>query len=291
LIAGNSNYSGTYRGLTSLAIDSYRTAPDDCETWGCIDAYALYRSYILALLRGSDFVNTSITGYGLGATGTLSSLATDLYRAGCAVIAGQGNEASESVGAPANAYGALAVGAYEFSSGNSYASQTPGPTSDGRFRPTTPVESKERSGRIYAHVLNMGTREFDTGFDNVEGIGQPRLDGVQIELIGGAVNVFDGVSTSVEFDVGAGAKRLSATIWWQNDATHQNDIDLYLLKPSGDISDYSVTHNSVFERVQVVEPIAEGTRSIEIQGYDVGSSLPFLPGIERVYYSIMIEYL
>ncbi|MHC4376868.1 MAG: S8 family serine peptidase [Planctomycetota bacterium] len=336
LIAGNSNYSGTYRGLTSLAIDSYRTAPDDCETWGCIDAYALYRSYILALLRGSDFVNTSITGYGLGATGTLSSLATDLYRAGCAVIAGQGNEASESVGAPANAYGALAVGAYEFSSGNSYASQTPGPTSDGRFKPdfqmphlvesassssdsnlttpsgtsyatavatgfasvvrqiawpTTPVESKERSGRIYAHVLNMGTREFDTGFDNVEGIGQPRLDGVQIELIGGAVNVFDGVSTSVEFDVGAGAKRLSATIWWQNDATHQNDIDLYLLKPSGDISDYSVTHNSVFERVQVVEPIAEGTRSIEIQGYDVGSSLPFLPGIERVYYSIMIEYL
>ena len=52
-----------------------------------------------------------------------------------------------------------------------------------------------------------------------------------------------------------------------------------------------MTHNSVFERVQVVEPIAEGTRSIEIQGYDVGSSLPFLPGVERVYYSIMIEYL
>lgn len=33
------------------------------------------------------------------------------------------------------------------------------------------------------------------------------------------------------------------------------------------------------------------SRYIEIQGYDVGSSLPFLPGIERVYYSIMIEYL
>ena len=336
LIAGNSNYSGTYRGLTTLAIDSYRTAPDDCETWGCIDAYAVYRSYILALLRGSDFVNTSITGYDEGATGTLSSLATDLYRGGCAVIAGQGNLSSESVGAPANAYGALGVGAYELSSGNSYSSQTPGPTSDGRFKPdfqmphlvesasnssdsalttpsgtsyatavatgfasvvrqiawpTTPVESKERSGRIYAHVLNMGTREFDTGFDNVEGIGRPRLDGVQIELIGGAVNVFDGVNTRVEFDVGAGAKRLSATIWWQNDAVNQNDIDLYLKKPSGAVTDYSVTHNSVFERVQVLEPIAEGSRSIEIQGFDVGSSLPFLPGIERVYYSIMIEYL
>ncbi len=336
LIAANSNYTETHRGLTTLAVDSYRAAPNDCALPGCISSYALYRSCILAMLRGSDFVNMSITDHTAGSTGTLSSLATDLYRAGCAVISGQGNDPAENVGAPANAYGALSVGAYELSSGNSYSSQTPGPTSDGRFKPdfqmphlvesasntsdsalwapsgtsyatavatgfasvvrqiawpTSPVESKERSGRVYAHVLNMGTREFDTGFNNTEGIGRPRLDGVQIELIGGAVNVFDGVSTSVEFDVGAGAKRLSATIWWQNDAANQNDIDLYLKKPSGAVTDYSVTHNSVFERVQVVEPIAEGTRSIEIHGYDVGSGLTFLPGIERVYYSILIEYL
>jgi hypothetical protein len=140
------------------------------------------------------------------------------------------------------------------------------------------------SGKVYAALINSGPNDWDTPFDNQEGVGQFQLPQGGT-YISGSRTVADGQSKFVTFSVPANCTEISAAIWWPEGAgnTHR-DIDLYLLKPDGSISDSSISEPSVFEHVRVFSPITSGTRQLEIRGFDV----PFLVN-QTVYFSIFVK--
>jgi serine protease AprX len=141
------------------------------------------------------------------------------------------------------------------------------------------------SGKVYAALINSGPNDWDTPFGNQEGVGPFELPQGGT-YYAGSRTVANGESKFVTIDVPVGCTEISAAIWWPEGAgnTHR-DIDLYLLKPDGSVSDSSISVPSVFEHVRVFEPITSGTRQVEIRGYDV----PWLVN-QTVYFSIFVKY-
>ena len=139
-------------------------------------------------------------------------------------------------------------------------------------------------GKIYAALINSGPNDWDIPFDNAEGAGQFELpDGGTYYR--GSRTLSDGESKFKEFNVPAGADKVSVAIWWPEKQgwTHR-DIDLYLENAAGNISDSSISGPSVFEHCWVTNP-GSGDREIEIYAYDV----PWLKS-QTVYYSIFVHY-
>lgn len=123
------------------------------------------------------------------------------------------------------------------------------------------------AGLIYAALINAGPDEWGE-FDNTTGTGHFALP-LNGTTISGTRNVSRHESEFVEFDVPSGSTGIAVSIWWaEKPSNTHRDIDLYLNKPDGTVSDSSLSEPSVFEKVTVGSPIS-GTRDIRIYGYSI----------------------
>ncbi len=90
----------------------------------------------------------------------------------------------------------------------------------------------------------------------------------------GKVSVTHGQTINIPLNMPGGAHDVvDGALWWPETAaqTH-NDIDLYLVDPSGNVRDFSWSIPSVFERARVEGSIPSGTWTLRIHGYRVSGS-------------------
>jgi len=125
-------------------------------------------------------------------------------------------------------------------------------------------------GSTYARMIMKGDRVHP--YDEREGAGRLRLDTCTLSHWG-KVNIVPSLQTinvpvvQIPIQVAAGFDRIEAAIWWPENATaFHNDIDLYLLDPNGNEVAKGVHGTSVFERVEVANPVA-GTWIVKIKTY------------------------
>ena len=139
------------------------------------------------------------------------------------------------------------------------------------------------AGKIYAGLLVGGNREWDTPFNNDEGVGEFSLP-LGGTLYTGKRVVSNGQNKYVTIDVPTDADTVEVAIWWPEDpGVIHRDIDVYIQRPDGSTSDTSLSVPSVFERVKI-NNASSGERKIRIHGY----SVPIFQS-QTVYYAIHVH--
>ncbi|QDU68514.1 S8 family serine peptidase [Engelhardtia mirabilis] len=139
------------------------------------------------------------------------------------------------------------------------------------------------AGKVYAGLLVGGTREWDTPFNNTEGVGRFALP-LNGTLYTGSRTLSNGDNAYVTINVPSTADTVEVAIWWAEKPgwTHR-DMDVYIQRPDGTTSDSSLSVPSVFERVKV-NNASSGNRDIRIHAY----SVPWLKN-QTVYYAIHVH--
>lgn len=145
-------------------------------------------------------------------------------------------------------------------------------------------------GQVYAQLILSGQQPFP--FNNTSGAGPLRLptDGW---AWWGKVSISNGMTIDIPLNIGGGIfNTFDAALWWPETAIQflfgiridlHNDVDLYLVDPSGAVQAFSFSVSSVFERARVTGPVALGTWKLRIRGYNV----PFGP--QTVYWAADIH--
>jgi hypothetical protein len=317
IINSNSNLGGNWRGVADTTADSWDVTDDGGAAPSCL---AVQRALNAAALV-SDKVVTASLSCGSDFTDATAQAADAAYDAGMLVFFANGNggPGSGTVSAPGGAHKVIGVGAFDVSSGNQYAGQSRGPTSDGRIKPDLQMPTNTEStsnagntsqgticctsgatpyasstallltdwfgnfltapGKIYAMLLNYGENRFGQ-IDNTEGVGPVELGTGGVHWSGARTLNASGQNSYVNFTVPAGTEDLRAAIWWPEGAAEaHDDIDLRVEHPPGTPVQSSISINSVFEHVIVSNPAA-GDWRIRIRGFDVDS------GPQTVYYAI-----
>jgi hypothetical protein len=137
-------------------------------------------------------------------------------------------------------------------------------------------------GQVYAQLILFGqfpptTTPPDLLFDNTVGAGLLRLT-ASGESWWGNVQITPTLVVNLTLNVtGPAYNALDGAIWWPEAPPNSsstlgeihNDIDLYLIDPSGKERASSRSGPSVFERVRVTGPIATGNWTLSIRGYGV----------------------
>lgn len=140
-------------------------------------------------------------------------------------------------------------------------------------------------GQIYAMLINAGTGTVYPAWDNINGAGLVSLP-VNGHLWWGAVTAGTTSGSMIDIPLGLSVtnQSLSVTIWWPESIRGQhNDVDLYVLNPSGVRVAHSDTGPGVWEKAQVpAGQLFSGTWTIRIQSYAVASP-------QRVYYAINFQ--
>lgn len=137
ILTGNADLGDRYRGMTDVRIDSYRVYERKSQDGMCsadLDTEAAAHALALAASRGARVILVETQG-DASSSGALAGAADAAFEAGCVVIAPVGNLGAGEVRAPANARGALGIGAYDITSGEWYSQQSHGKTEDGRPKP------------------------------------------------------------------------------------------------------------------------------------------------------------
>jgi hypothetical protein len=140
-------------------------------------------------------------------------------------------------------------------------------------------------GQVYAQLILSGQTPYP--FDNTVGAGPLRLqpDG---SAWWGKVSVADRATVDIPIAISRStANTLDAAIWWPEVALDvasstsdpHNDIDLFLVDPSGNTRASSTSANSVYERCRLAGPVAQGGWKVRVRGFHV----PF--GIQTVYWA------
>ncbi|HEU5101227.1 MAG TPA: S8/S53 family peptidase [Roseiflexaceae bacterium] len=123
-------------------------------------------------------------------------------------------------------------------------------------------------GQVYALLILSGQNPYP--FDNTSGAGPLRLS-IDGETSSGKVSVGHGLTIDIPLNIsGTSPNTLDGALWWPESATQpHNDIDLYLIDPSGAEQAKSADDTSVFERARVAGAIAPGLWTLRIHGFDV----------------------
>lgn len=134
IITGNSNYGNSYRGFSAGTVDSWKVHATGAGS--TLSSSAILRAIDQAAYWGDHLANMSF-GSDAGPTGTTAEACDDLFEAGCAVFAANGNDGggSGTVDSPACAHKVIGVGAYDVDSLADASYQSDGPTSDSRYKP------------------------------------------------------------------------------------------------------------------------------------------------------------
>jgi len=147
-------------------------------------------------------------------------------------------------------------------------------------------------GQVYVHLILSGVRYYP--FDNTTGAGPLELptDGW---VWWGKVAISNGVTLDIPLEVkGAWAWALArrtllgtgldGALWWpESPQLPHNDIDLYLIDPSGVERASSLSVKSIFERARFDGPVATGRWKLRIRGYDVRT------GLQNVYWAAHVR--
>jgi serine protease AprX len=142
-------------------------------------------------------------------------------------------------------------------------------------------------GQIYAQLILSGQQPFP--FNNITGAGRLRMPAAGLASWGKTTVLDMGSSTIHTINIplnlsGATLNTLDAALWWPERATQpHNDIDLRLIDPAGTVRATSDSGPSVFERARVSGPIASGSWTLQIRGYDVPT------GSQDVYWTAYVR--
>lgn len=311
IITANANQGNDFRGVTGITLDSFKVYATATPCGG-LDQAAAVRGFQTAVAVLDRVIVAEMQGSG-DHLSTIAQAANAAFDAGAVVIAANGNNGPNAgtVNCPANARRAIGVGNFDVQTTNQIASQSRGPTADGRFKPDiqaptnteTASNASDTATRIFtgtsgatpyasgaAALLRNWLRgtsfSIDPGqvyahlilsgqkpypFDNTSGAGPLRLP-TDGTASWGKVNVTNNATINIPFGVGSGtANTLDAAIWWPESNGH-NDIDLSLVDPAGNIRASSVSVNSVYERCRVTGAVTSGTWQVRIRGFNVPSS-------------------
>lgn len=316
IITANGNQGNAYRGVTAITLDSFKVYPSGCgglntaaAVRGFQAAVAVLDRVIVAEMQGTGSETSSIS--------VAADQAFDAGAVVIAANGNNGPNAS-TVNVPANAHKVLGVGDFDVQTLAQIDSQSRGPTGDGRIKPDiqTPTNTETASnssstalrifggtsgatpyaagagallrnwlrgtnfnidpGQVYAHMILSGQQVYP--FNNTSGAGRLILptDG---HAWWGKVTVTNGATIDIPIDIGSARSSLDGALWWPETAAQQhNDIDIYLVDPSGVQRSSSLSVPSVFERTRVTGGLS-GTWKIRIRGYSVPT------GSQTVYYA------
>jgi hypothetical protein len=319
IISGNGNLGFAFRGVTGITLDSFKvyTPGIACGAFGGLDTLAVVRGFQRAVNVGDRVIVAEMQGAG-GPTSSISLVADAAFGAGAVIIAANGNASQvTAVGSPAVAHKVIGVGAVHVNN-LATVYQINGPAPDGRVKPDiqAPTDTETASnvsdtalaifngtsgatpyaggaaalarnflrganfnidpGQVYAYLILSGQT---FGFNNINGAGLIKMP-TNGRVWFGNVSVGNGGVANIQMYVPAGNNRIDASIWWpESSSQSHNDIDLWLVDPSGQTPAVSVSVYSVFERVRVNMPIAPGYWILRVRGYRVPA------GPQRVYYS------
>ncbi len=322
IITGNNNLGNLYRGVTAITLDSFKVYPAGCgglNGTATVKAFekaiAILDRVIVAEMQGSGGMNSSIS--------TAADNAFDAGAVIIAANGNNGSS-SGTVNAPANAHRVLGVGNFDVASGNQVSSQSRGPTSDNRIKPDiqAPTNTKTASnasdtatksfggtsgatpyasgaaalmrnwlrggtgsidpGQVYSHLILAGQQPYP--FNNTSGAGK-----IVMPTGGhgywGKTTIGNGATLEIPIYVGVGKTKIEGALWWpETSGQSHNDVDLYLISPTGTTMDYSISSPSVFERARYSgEALATGTWKVRIRGYSVPT------GSQTVYWGARVR--
>ncbi len=321
IISGNNNLGNLYRGVTGITLDSFKVYPAGCgglSSTASVKAFekaiAIMDRVIVAEMQGGGGMNSSIS--------TAADNAFDAGAAIIAANGNNGS-ASGTVNAPANAHRVLGVGNFDVASGNQVSSQSRGPTTDNRIKPDiqAPTNTKTASaasdtatrsfggtsgatpyasgaaalmrnwlrggtgsidpGQVYSHLILSGQQPYP--FNNTSGAGK-----IVMPTGGhgywGKTSIGNGTTLEIPIYIGSGKTKIEGSLWWpETSGQSHNDVDLYLISPSGAMMDYSISSPSVFERAAYDGTLATGTWKVRIRGYSVPT------GSQTVYWGARVR--
>ena len=140
IMVGNNNLGAALRGVTGIALDSYKVYPDGWNGMGVCNSghnvQAVVRAF-QATTAGGDHTVLANVQAGEPYHGAISTAADLAFDAGHVVVASNGNggPAAGTVGAPANAHKVLGIGARTMINGTLRTDSARGPAADNRFKP------------------------------------------------------------------------------------------------------------------------------------------------------------
>jgi hypothetical protein len=109
-------------------------------------------------------------------------------------------------------------------------------------------------------------------WDNQYGAGQLKLPSACRTWYYYATSITNGQIANLPLYFGGGSIGVKAAIWWPEKASEaHDDIDLFLLDPSGNWAGGSGTRGGVFEKVETLGTVTPGTWTLQVYGYDVKS--------------------
>ena len=303
IITGNSDLGFAFRGATAITLDNLKV-----YTCATLDSAATVDGFQKAVQILDQVIVAEIQGLGSETSAIPTAADNAFDAGAVVISAnGNYGPASGSVAAPGNAHKVLGIGAVDVESLDLEGNSGRGPTADGRYKPdlvaptntetasasgttaldtysgtsgATPYASAAAAlmrnwqrhgsgsidpGQVYAHLILSGQSPYP--FDNDEGAGRLVMP-TGAHAWWGKVSVGDGETIDIPIPVTAGKDRFEGALWWPEEQTGHNDVDLTLVDPSGVTRDWSVSVPSVFERARV-DDVRSGTWKLRIRGYDV----------------------
>lgn len=131
IITGNATQGNQYRGVTAITLDSLKV-----YTNAGLSTTAAVRGFERAVEIADRVIVAEMQGSG-NSTSAISAAADAAFDAGAVIIAANGNSGpnASTVNAPANAHKVIGVGNFDVQTLGEIASQSRGPTEDGRIKP------------------------------------------------------------------------------------------------------------------------------------------------------------
>jgi hypothetical protein len=308
IITGNGNLGAPFRGITGITLDSFKIYPSGC---GNLDTAAAINGFQRAVnvLDRVIVAEIQATGTETSSLSQAADAAYDAGAVVIAANGNSGPNAS-TVAAPAVAQKALGIGATDLKTQVVPDYSGRGPAPDGRIKPDllapTNVETASSAsstatqvftgtsaatphaagaaalvrnflrgsnfnidpGQVYAYMIANGSIAYP--FDNTSGAGLIRLS-VNGSFWRSQATIGNLQTVDIPINVAATNNRMNVGLWWPEQPATHNDIDLSLIDPSGVVRASSISASSVFERVSVAGPLAAGTWTVRIRGFNVPS--------------------
>jgi hypothetical protein len=308
VITGNGNLGDAFRGITAITLDSFKVYPSGC---GGLDAAAAVNGFqrAVSVLDRVVVAEMQAGGNELSSISAAADAAYDAGAVVIAANGNNGPNPS-TVNVPAVAQKVLGIGATDLQTQTVPGYSSRGPAGDGRIKPDvlapTNVETASSTtdtatqvfggtscatphaagaaalvrnflrgsnfdidpGQVYAYMIANGSVAYP--FDNTSGAGLIQLS-VNGNFWRSSANVGNQQTVDIPISVGATSNRMNVGLWWPEQPAAHNDVDLSLVDPSGVVRASSVSAASIFERVSVAGPLAAGTWTVRLRGFNVPS--------------------
>ena len=259
----NANQGNAFRGVTGITLDSFKVFPTAFNAAGGCNGFLNIAAGVSAFQTAVSVFDRVIYGGMQGSGNYLSALsiaADNAFDAGAVVIGINGNfgPAAGTVNSPANAHRVIGVGNFDVQTLAQVASQSRGPTPDGRIKPdiqaptNTETASNASDTALRTFTGTSGAAPYAAGaaallrnfllntipvvdpgqvysllilsgqqvspFNNTSGAGPLRLP-TGGTIFFGKVAVNNGGTIDIPLKIGGGLNVLDAALWWPETAT------------------------------------------------------------------------